>query len=186
MPIQPLQGRGGGGEGRAARGLPASPFLSARGTPPAAARVSTRSTYERRWARSRRGALPPPNQRVGPAGRRGQGARLRLARAAQPLLCPAAPRNGGADVHFFGIPSEGANWTLPVPPRWWPREFWYLLALVIASGPLIPTPAGLEPCCADWSGAEAAAAAHSFPRGADNQTKSWPETDAASSSPLLA
>lgn len=40
-----------------------------------------------------------------------KGARIRLARAAQPRLCPAAPRNGGADVHFLGIPSEGGNWT---------------------------------------------------------------------------
>lgn len=43
-PSSPFRAEAGGGEERAAHSLPASPFLSARGTPPPPAPVSTRST----------------------------------------------------------------------------------------------------------------------------------------------
>ena len=64
-PSSPFRAEAGGGEERAARSLPASPFLSAPGTPPPPAPVSTRSTYARlrRVLSEARSLLP--NERAG-------------------------------------------------------------------------------------------------------------------------
>lgn len=161
-PSSPCRAEAGVGRG-GRRGLPASPFLSARGTPPPAARVSTRSTYGR-GARARRAALPPPNERRGSAGGRGR-ARAR-SRAAG---LPAGERNLGLP----GPPRGGRGTVLPRP--------------AVASGPLITTPAGLPPGLpgrADWPGAPEGQATP-FVRP-DTQTESSPETAAASSPLLLA
>uniref|UniRef100_A0A8C0E1B8 Uncharacterized protein n=1 Tax=Balaenoptera musculus TaxID=9771 RepID=A0A8C0E1B8_BALMU len=81
-PSSPFRAEAGGGEERAARSLPASPFLSAPGTPPPPAPVSTRSTYARlrRVLSEARSLLPMsgPARRWDKGSAHSRGARPRL------------------------------------------------------------------------------------------------------------